>query len=70
MDWFLYDNGLHHERVKLFLFSVGFQPSRPYKMTLIEKETSIFSMRSLPNNESKHTKTLCVDHYIFMEQGI
>ena len=39
MDWFLYDNGLHHERVKLFLFSVGLQPSRPYKMTLIEKES-------------------------------
>ena len=76
MDWFLYDNGLHHERVKLFLFSVGFQPSRPYKMTLIEKESILqysvlkSEVWSLPDNESKHTETLCVDHYIFMEQGI
>ena len=24
MDWFLYDNGLRHERVKFLLFSITF----------------------------------------------
>ena len=57
MDWFLYDNGLRHERVKLSLQLVMSKIHRKYVSALFEKwgpreidETFfVFNLTSLPS---------------------
>ena len=47
MDWFLYDNGLRHERVNLFLNFRKFEPQYSYKLYSYKKVCNLMISRHI-----------------------
>ena len=68
MDWFLYDNGLRHERVKLFNHS-EFTLKKNYALscTVIGKSLIIPSLKTTPFivNHSNNKSYIFIPPYIF-----